>query len=165
MTCWKFAQTIWNPNPYIEICRSFEVGDEKGRTEVNEFDNLYHHPQFHFPESWGGKKKKTEEENVICLPQGAWHVVNLHKQYEILPPLFKFAGVLKRKWKGQSCTEWISQPIPPPTISFSRVLRWEKEKDRGRKCNLPAAGAWHVVNLHKQYEILPPTFTFAGVLR
>ena len=81
------------------------------------------------------------------------------------PLLFKFAGILKRKWKGQSCTEWISQPIPPPTISFSRVLRWEKEKDRGRKCNLPAAGAWHVVNLHKQYEILPPTLKSDGVLR
>ena len=63
-----------------------------------------------------------------------------------------------RKWKGQNWREWIWQPIPPPTISFSRALRWEKENDKGRKCNLPAAGAWHVENLLTHSEIRPPTF-------
>ena len=39
MRCCNFAQ-IWHPSPYNYIFRSFEVGNEKGRTEEIEFDNL-----------------------------------------------------------------------------------------------------------------------------
>ena len=162
MTRCKFAQTIWNPTPFVKICRSFEKEMNRAEVKSMNLDNLYHHPQFHFPESWGGKRKKTEEENVICLSQVHDMLKICTKNVKSYPlHLPEFWG---RRWKGQNWREWIWQPIPPPTISFSRVLRWEKEKDTGRKCNLPAAGAWHVVNLHKQYKILPPTFKFAGVL-
>ena len=163
MTCCKVAQKMWNLTPCI--CRSFEVGNEKGRAEENEFDNLNHHPQFHFPESWGGKRKKRQEENVICLPQVHDMLQICTNNMKSYPLHFNLPEFWGRKWKGQNWREWFWQPIPPPTNSFSRVLRWEKENDRGRKCNLPAAGAWHVENLHKKYEILPPAFQFAGVLR
>ena len=88
--CCNFAH-IWHPSPYNYIFRSFEVGNEKGRTEEIEFDHLYHHPQFHFPEPWSGT------------------MLNM-------------------------CMNWTNYQHPTPT--FSRVLRWEKENDRGRKCNL-----------------------------
>ena len=101
----SFAQ-IWHP--YNCIFRSSEVGIEKGRTEEIEFDNLYHHPQFHFPEPWSGTWKIKTENTQIRLSQA----------HEML----------------SMCMNWTNYQHPTPT--FSRVLRWEKENDKGRKCNL-----------------------------
>ena len=105
--CCNFAQ-IWHPSPYNYIFRSFEVGNEKGRTEEIEFDNLYHHPQFHFPEPWSRTWKIKTENMQIRLSQ-AHEMLNM-------------------------CMNWTNYQHPTPT--FSRVLRWEKENDRRRKCNL-----------------------------
>ena len=66
--CCKFAQ-IWHHSPSNYIFRSFEVGNEKGRTEEIEFDSLYHHPQFHFPEPWSGTWKIKTENMQIWLSQ------------------------------------------------------------------------------------------------
>ena len=105
--CCNFAQ-IWHPFPYNYIFRSFEVGNEKGRTEEIEFDNLYHHPQFHFPEPWNGTWKiKTENMQT-----------RLSQVHDML----------------SKSMNWTNYQHPTPT--FSRVWRWEKENDRGRKCNL-----------------------------
>ena len=105
--CCKFAQ-IWHPQSYNYIFRSSEVGIDKGRTEEIEFDNLYHHPQFHFPEPWSGTWKTKTENMQIWLSQ-------VHEMLNM-------------------CMNWTNYQHPTPT--FSRVLRWEKENDRGRKWNL-----------------------------
>ena len=107
MRCCNFAQ-IWHPSPYNYIFRSFEVGNEEGRTEEIEFDNLYHHPQFHFPEPWSGTWKIKTEDTHSRLSQ-------VHEMLSM-------------------CMTWTN--YQHPTSTFSRVLRWEKENDRGRKCNL-----------------------------
>ena len=122
----NFAQ-IWHPSPYNYIFRSFEVGNEKGRTEEIEFDNLYHHPQFHLPEPRSGTWKIKTENMKIRLSQ-------VHEMLNM-------------------CMNWTNYQHPTPP--FSRALRWEFWL---------AAGARHVVNLHK-YDTPAPTITFSGVLR
>ena len=110
---------------------------------------------FIFPSLEVLKRKKTEEENVICLPQVhdmLWICTNNMKSYPLHLNLPEFEVADE---KGRTEENEFEQPIPPPAISFSRVLRWEKEKGRGRKCNLPAAGAWHVVNLHNNMKSYP----------
>ena len=119
--CCNFAQ-IWHPSPCNYIFPSFQVGSEKGRTEEIEFDNLYHHPQFRFPEPWSGTWKIKTENTQIRLSQ-------VHEMLNL-------------------CMNWTDYQHPTPT--FSRVLRWQKENDRGRTCNWLAAGGccnfaqiWH----------------------
>ena len=68
----------------------------------------YHHPQFHFPEPWSGTWKIKTENMQIRLSQ-------VHDVWNV-------------------CMNWANYQHPTPTLS--RVLRWEKENDRGRKCNL-----------------------------
>ena len=89
LTCRRFTgcdfAQIRHPSPYNYIFRSFEVGSEKGRTEEIEFDNLYHHPQFCFPEPWSGTwKKNCKHANQIAA--GAWDVEHVHELNRLPTP-------------------------------------------------------------------------------
>ena len=126
-----FAQ-IRHPRPYNYIFRSFEVGSEKGRTEEIEFDNLYHHPQFHSPEPWSGTWKIKTENMQIRLPQ-------VHEMLNM-------------------CMNWTDYQHPTPT--FSRVLRWEKENDRGRKCNLTWRRCTRCCNFAQIWHPSPYNYIF-----
>ena len=129
--CCNFAQ-IWHPSPYNYIFRSFEVGNEKGTTEEIEFDNRYHHPQFHFPKPWSGTWKIKTENMQIRLPQ-------VHEMLNM-------------------CMNWTSYQHPTPT--FSRVLRWEKENDRGRKCNLTWRRCTRCCNFAQIWHPSPYNYIF-----
>ena len=50
-------------------------------------------PHLHFLEFWGGKKKTTEEENVIWLAAGARDVIL--RKYDTPAPTITFSGVLR----------------------------------------------------------------------
>ena len=134
--CCNFAQ-IWHPSPYNYIFRNFEVGNEKGRTEEIEFDNLYHHPQFHFPEPWNGTWKIKTENMQTRLSQ-------VHEMLSM-------------------SMNWTNYQHPTPT--FSRVLRWEKENDRGRKCNLTCRRCTRCCNFAQIWHPSPYNYIFSGVLR
>ena len=129
--CCNVAQ-IWHPSPYNYIFRSFEVGSEKGRTEEIEFDNLCHHPQFHFPEPWSGTWKIKTENMQIRLSQ-------VHEMLNM-------------------CMNWTNYQHPTPT--FSRVLRWEKENDRGRKCNLTCRRCTRCCNFAQIWHPSPYNYIF-----
>ena len=131
MRCCNFAQ-IWHPSPYNYIFRSFEVGNEKGRTEEIEFDNLYHHPHFHFPEPWSGTWQSKTENTQSRLSQ-------VHEMLSM-------------------CMNWTNYQHPTPT--FSRVLRWEKENDRGRKCNLTSRRCTRCCNFAQIWHPSPYNYIF-----
>ena len=241
--CCKFAQ-IWHPSPYNYIFRSFEVGNEKGRTEeieshnldttthnfifpnlangiwkiktenmqirlsqVHEMLNMCYElnklptPNLHFLEFWGGKKKTTEEENVIWLAAGAQDVIL--RKYDTPDPTITFSGVEVGSEKGRTeeiefdnllyhhpqfhspepwsgtwkiktenmqirlpqvhemlnmCMNWTDYQHPTPT--FSRVLRWEKENDRGRKCNLTCRRCTKCCNFAQIWHPFPYNYIF-----
>ena len=126
-----FAQ-IWHPRPYNYIFRSFEVGSEKGRTEEVEFDNLYHHPQFHFTEPLSGTWKIKTENMQIRLSQ-------VHEMLNM-------------------SMNWTNYQHPTPT--FSRVLRWEKENDKGRKCSLTCRRCTRCCNFAQIWHPSPYNYIF-----
>ena len=129
--CCNFAQ-IWHPSPYNYIFSSFEVGSEKGRTEEIEFDNLYHRPQFRFPEPWSGTWKIKTENTQIRLPQ-------VHEMLNM-------------------CMNWTNYQHPTPTVA--RVLRWEKENDRGRTCNLTCRRCTRCCNFAQIWHPSPSNYIF-----
>ena len=129
--CCNFAQ-IWHPSPYNYIFRGFEVGNEKGRTKEIEFDNLYHHPQFHFPEPWSGTWKIKTENMQSRLSQ-------VHEMLNV-------------------CMNWTNYQHPTPT--FSRVLRWEKENDRGSTCDLTCRRCTRCCNFAQIWHPSPYNYIF-----
>ena len=131
--CCKFAQ-IWHPSPYNYIFRSFEVANEKGRTEEIEFHNL-----------------DTTTHNFV------------------FPNLEVGHGKYKLKTRKSDCRRcmrcwtcaWIEQNTDQHrTPTFSRVLRWGKENDRGRKCNLTCRRCTRCCNFAQIWHPSPYNYIF-----
>ena len=92
----------------------------------------YHHPQFRFPKPWSGTWKIKTENMQIRLSQ-VHEVLNM-------------------------CMNWTNCQHPTPT--FSRVLRWEKENDRGRKCNLTWRSCTRCCNFAQIWHPSPYNYIF-----
>ena len=62
--------------------------------ELNKLPTPHTYNTYNFLELWGGKKKTTEEENIIWLAAGTRKGFNLHK-YDTPAPTITFSGVLR----------------------------------------------------------------------
>ena len=115
-------------------------------------------PHLHFLEFWGGKRKTTEEEHVIDLPQV--DVVILHK-YDTPAPRITFSRSFE-VGNEESRTEEIEfdNLYHHPRISFSRTLKWDMENKNWKHANQIAAGAWDVEHVHELNKLPTPHLHF-----
>ena len=167
--CCNFAQ-IWHPSPYNYIFRSFEVGNEKGRTEEIEFDNLYHHPQFHFPEPWSGTWNLKTENMQTRLSQ-VHEMLNMSMKwtnYQHPTPTFS-RDMEHKNWKHANqiaAGAWDVEHVHELNRLTTPHEFWSGKRKTTEEAHVIwlAAGARDVVILHK-YDTPAPTITFSGVLK
>ena len=149
--CCNFAH-IWHPSPYNYIFRSFEVGNEKGRTEEIEFDNLYHHPQFRFSRTlkWDMENKNWKHANQIAA--GAWDVEHVHELNKLPTPhtyIFSSFEVGKGNLTCHRCTrccnfEHIWHPSP-----YNYIFRsFEVGNEKGRTQEIEFDNLYHRPQFH-----------------